>query len=109
MLLLFLAQAVTPPPAVQPPKPKAIFSRDDYPKEAVRNGWEGTVVADLSVNKKGRVSACRIVKSSGYTVLDRTTCNLLFRRAKFTPATDDNGDPTEDTFRTPPIDWRLQP
>lgn len=106
MLLLFLAQAAAVPPS-PPPPPRPIFTNADYPPEAVRNRWEGTVVADLTISVEGVPTACRIVKSSGHKVLDDATCDLIIRRARFVPAKDSGGNPKSDTFRTPPIVWRL--
>ena len=108
MLLLFLAQATyfgsgTPPP----PRPQGIFSYEDYPAEALLNRWEGSVIADLTVNERGAVAACHIIKSSGHEVLDEATCKLLIERARFKPATDKDGKPIKDMYRTPSIEWRI--
>jgi protein TonB len=83
------------------------FSVDDYPKEAIRHRWQGTVVADIAVSAEGRVSDCRIVQSSGHAVLDNKTCEIFFTRARFVPAKDAQGRPTVDVLRTPPVVWRL--
>jgi periplasmic protein TonB len=111
LLLLLLAQAAgqSCPPPPPPPKGenKAIFSYEDYPLEALRNHWEGTVVADLSISPQGVPVACRIVKSSGYKILDDSTCGLIFRRARFTPAQDEKCNPIAGTYRTPPITWKI--
>jgi TonB family protein len=114
MFLLFLAQAAVSPQASAPPpnasqasRPTPIFTMDDYPLAAIRNHWEGTAIAELTVNKEGRVSACKIVWTTGHKVLDNATCDLLMRRAKFTPATDKQGNPTDSVVRTPPIQWQI--
>jgi len=109
MLSLILALAVSCPVSqtAPPGKPRAIFSEADYPLEAVRHHWEGTAVAELSIDVQGKVAACRIVKSTGHQVLDDATCNLLTTRARFVPAHDDNCNPAADTFRTPTIAWKL--
>jgi protein TonB len=114
MLLLLLAQAaelaaVVPPPRIGGPNVVSLFSTDDYPKEAAAHGWQGTVVAEVTVSPEGRVSACDIVQSSGHKVLDDKTCDILFARAKFIPARDAKGRPTADRLRTPPIVWRIAP
>ena len=107
MLLLFLAYLAASSGSPPRSQPKAIFSRDDYPAEAVRHHWQGKVVADLTISAEGSVTACQIVKSSGYQVLDDATCDLLRRRAKFKPATDADGKPVESKVQTPPVEWRL--
>jgi protein TonB len=108
--LLFLAvfgqSAPTGTPPVVP-QVLRLFSVNDYPVEALQNHWEGSVIADLTVSPKGVITDCRIVKSSGYTLLDRTTCNILHRRAQFRPFRDPDGKPTQTIIRTPPIEWAL--
>jgi len=62
----------------------------------------------MPTNVHGRVKDCRVVKSSGYSILDKATCDLLTRRAKFSPATDEHGNPIEDVVRTPPVEWKIR-
>jgi len=110
--------APAPPPPPPPPHKtvsaqsakgdlRSLFSADDYPSSAQAAGAEGTVRAELTIGTDGRVVACNITQSSGNSSLDQTTCNILRRRAKFTPARDSNGNPTTDTVSTPPIRWQL--
>ena len=40
---------------------------------------------EIKINATGRVVACWIVKSSGNSALDRETCTLLTRRARYEP------------------------
>jgi len=87
---------------------RRVFSADDYPVEALRNGEEGTVRAKLDVDRQGRVSRCMIVQSSGFASLDGATCNVLERRAHFTPARDAHGKAVADTYVTPPVKWQLE-
>jgi protein TonB len=104
MLWLILASAAAPPP----PPAKPLLSYEDYPAEALRNHWEGKVIADLTISPEGKVSACKIVKSSGHQILDDATCNIMIKRARFAPARDSNGNPVEDHFRTPPVNWEIR-
>ena len=109
-----------PPPPPPPPPPRKIeaarargdvrtlFSSDDYPSSAASSGAEGTAQAQLTIGPDGRVQGCNLVRSTGNGALDSATCNILRRRAKFTPAKDSNGQPTTDTYTTPPITWRLE-
>ena len=111
--------APAPPPPPPPPHKtvsaqsakgdlRSLFSADDYPASAQAAGAEGTVRAELTIGADGRVVSCNISQSSGNSSLDQATCNILRRRAKFTPARDSNGNPTTDTVSTPPIRWQLQ-
>ena len=110
-----------PPPPPPPPPPhktqsaapssgdvRGLFSGDDYPASAQAAGAEGTAQAELTIGSDGRVQSCNLVRSTGNSALDEATCNILRRRAKFTPARDSNGQPTTDTYTTPPIKWVLQ-
>jgi protein TonB len=113
---------VQAPPAPPPPPPphktvsaqsargdvRTLFSADDYPASAQAAGAEGTAQAELTIGPDGRVVGCNLIKSTGNGALDSATCNILRRRAKFTPARDSNGNPTTDTYTTPPIRWQLE-
>ena len=87
---------------------RTLFSGDDYPLDAQRNGEEGTVQARLSLDASGRVSACTIIRTSGHPSLDNATCSILQRRARFAPAQDDRGKGVANSVVTPPITWRLE-
>jgi protein TonB len=114
MILLLMLQLATvpspPPPPLANGRPNVVglFSSDDYPVEAMRNGWEGDVVLDVRVDTAGRARSCRIVQSSGHEVLDLKTCWIMLVRARFRPARDSNGRSVEDVVRTPPVRWRLE-
>lgn len=73
------------------------FSSNDYPAAALRAREEGEVRFRLQVDGTGRVSSCAITSSSGSQALDSTTCSLIVRRARFTPARDDSGRPVPDS------------
>jgi len=109
-----------PPAPPPPPAPRKVesahakgnllglFSDEDYPASAQAAGAEGSAQAQLTIGTDGRVVGCSLVKSTGNGALDAATCNILRRRAKFTPAKDSNGNATTDTVTTPTIVWRLQ-
>jgi protein TonB len=46
--------------------------RPEYPNIAKRRGHEGTVLLEVLVNSAGNVDDLRVLKSSGYQVLDRS-------------------------------------
>jgi protein TonB len=110
-----------PPPPAPPPPPhktqsaqsakgdlRTLFTTDDYPASAAAAEAQGTAQATLTIGPDGRVVGCNLIRSTGNGALDSATCNILRRRAKFTPARDSNGNPTSDTITTPPITWRLE-
>jgi TonB family protein len=110
--VLALAQIVItgpPPPGPTPSQPEHhIFSSYDYPPEAVKNRWEGTVVVDVVVGADGAPKSCSIIKSSSHQLLDDTTCRLIMSRAKFVAEKDRAGNAVESHFRPPSVQWRLK-
>src|SRR5688500_16275429 len=101
-----------PPRVVEPARARAslagLITSDDYPPSALRNEEQGTVRVRLSIDASGRVTNCSVTSSSGSSQLDSTTCRLLQRRARFTPARDNTGQPIADTVTSPPIRWQIQ-
>jgi len=97
--------------SVQAPAQKgsiaSIFSSDDYPPEAFKNGWEGDVGIKVHVGGDGKPQSCRILHSSGYPVLDVQTCAIVLGRARFVPGRDMNGDAVEDDFVLPTVRWSI--
>ncbi len=78
---------------------------EDYPVAALGARAEGTVRFTLTVDPGGRVVGCTVVHSSGSSVLDQATCNIMRRRARYTPAMDSNGNPVAGTI-TEAIVWK---
>ena len=106
------APPAPPPVRTVPPKSavgnlQGLFSNDDYPSAAIDREEQGTVNVRLTVGPNGRVSDCSVANSSGSRTLDSTTCRILRSRARFSPATDNLGNPTTGTV-TQRITWRLQ-
>jgi periplasmic protein TonB len=100
-----------PPPRVVPPQRaranlNSYFSTDDYPAAALRGNDQGTTGFSLTIGANGRVEACTVTSSSGSAALDQATCRILRSRARYTPARDQNGNPTSgrDSGR---VTWRL--
>jgi protein TonB len=105
-LLLALQDATAAPPAGGRQNLAGYISMDDYPAEALRQHAQGTVRVALDVDETGRVSACTVLQSSGFAVLDQATCRLMSSRARFAPAHDAAGRPVKDVFKTS-IAWRV--
>lgn len=64
-----------------------------YPQGPLQRGESGLVRYRLFVDTGGRVERCAIIGSSGHAGLDRDTCALLSRRARFVPARNVDGSP----------------
>lgn len=76
----------------------------DYPPLALRQGAQGETRAAITIDTDGRISNCRIVKSSGYALLDSHTCTLLVQRFTFDPALDAKGHAVASQV-VQPISW----
>ena len=87
-----------PPRTVEPARAKgdlhALFSTDDYPASALQAQQQGTTAVSISIGPDGRVSGCDVTSSSGSAALDSATCSVIRRRARYTPARDNTGQPT---------------
>lgn len=84
------------------------FSWDYYPPYAKRAGLEGRVGVKIHIDTQGVVSDCRVVMSSGVSVLDQTTCALAIRNGKFSPARNENGQVIESDVVLPVVRWQLK-
>ena len=60
-----------------------------YPAAARRRGMEGTVLLQVEVNERGKVSFIELKKSSGYRLLDNAAISTV-KQWQFIPAKDDN-------------------
>jgi periplasmic protein TonB len=67
------------------------FTFEDYPTESVRDDEEGYVTVAFTIGIDGKVTDCRLVRSSGYRRLDVIPYNIMTRRARFKPAVDAEG------------------
>lgn len=56
-----------------------------YPLLARKRGWEGRVIVQADIDKKGNVAKIKIKESSGFEVLDNESIKTL-KKWKFTPA-----------------------
>lgn len=58
----------------------------DYPNAAQRADEQGTVFVRLLVAPTGRAQRCTIIRTSGSSLLDGTTCAVFLKRTRFKPA-----------------------
>lgn len=84
-----------------------LFSRSDYPASARSAREQGTTSVMLGIDPAGRAITCRIAASSGSVALDAATCRVLVGRARFTPAIDESGVRTSDSY-VQRIRWKLK-
>ena len=77
---------------ITPPKSSATYKigseknpHPTYPLIARKKGWEGRVILQTDVDKKGNVKFVRILESSGFKVLDDISIETL-KTWKFKPA-----------------------
>lgn len=105
-----------PPPPPAPPRVieaarargslQGLFRPDDYPASAAESGDQGSTGVRLTINGDGRVTGCSVTRTSGSRAMDNATCSVLRSRARYTPASDQNNQPTTDT-QNATITWRL--
>ncbi len=60
-----------------------------YPRLARERDEEGKVIYEVQIQANGAVTRIRLIKSSGFPLLDRAALRAV-KRAKFIPATIDN-------------------
>ena len=75
----------------------------DYPAQAVRQGWQGTVLLRVRSCRPG-VESIEVVNSSGKKVLDDAAIHTV-ERWVFAPST--RGSTPIDGFATVPIEFKL--
>ncbi|RPF72347.1 TonB family protein [Aurantiacibacter spongiae] len=112
---------VAPPAPAVTPMPTATFTptspspsngpagwitNSDYSASDIRRGNEGTARYRLVIGSDGRVDACEIVSGTGHASLDRDTCRLIERRARFDAARDASGERVVGTY-TGSVTWRI--
>lgn len=111
------AQTVTAAPDVVPAaglasrarpqiNPSLWFADGDYPVSAIRAEQEGRVGVLLEIAIDGRVDSCSTLSTSRVEPLDRVSCRILVRRARFTPALGKDRKPAPDRWNAS-IDWKL--
>lgn len=86
-----------------PPVARRVI-KPEYPLEARQEKWEGDVVCEVLISKRGKVLEASVVKSSGHDVLDAAALKAV-RVARFAPAAK-RGSPIDVRVRLV-VDFRL--
>ncbi|MEM7687853.1 MAG: energy transducer TonB [Pseudomonadota bacterium] len=102
-LVLGSASLAEPAPAKRKPvplDPQTWIAPEIIEARACRGErcFVGFVGYTLLVNREGRATDCAVTRTSGDTVLDIETCNLLLRHARFEPATNAKGEPVKGRY-----------
>jgi protein TonB len=102
-----------PRPVTYPPQgaspignPASWALTDDYPARDLDEEHEGTTFFRVTVGPDGRVSQCAIVRSSGFRGLDAAACSAVKKRARFRPATDENGQKVAGSYSNS-VRWQI--
>lgn len=64
------------------------ITQENYPRSALRDGFQGSVQMEFQVDANGRVTGCRVVETSGHRGMDQETCSLARTRVRIRPARD---------------------
>ena len=78
----------------------------DYPTYSLAYDEEGTTGFRLTIGVDGKVSDCAVTSSSRFALLDAATCKHITRRARFSPALDNDGNPIEGRYSNR-VTWRI--
>ena len=78
---------------VPPAETAGWITANDYPKEAIRAGEQGSVTVLWRIEAGGQVENCLVIASSGSASLDAASCDLIRSRAHYKPAVDADGKP----------------
>ncbi len=78
--------------------PGSWVTANDYPTRDLRQGNAGTAEFTLTIGADGRVTDCRITRSTGHPGLDQATCSKVSQRARFTPARNESNQSVTGTF-----------
>lgn len=95
----FVSLLVSSVIAAGPATPLPWFNFDDYPMKAFEREWKGTSMFEVLVAPDGHAASCKITRSSGYQELDKQTCFVAMKRARFSPARGPEGTPSYGTYR----------
>lgn len=115
---VYVPTPIVAPPAPPPPpvvskaagpkgNPASWITQDDYPPAALRDEAQGTTAISWDINTQGRVENCRVTSSSGNAALDAAACRALTRKARYTPALDQNGNPTRSPTQSRRVRWEI--
>lgn len=69
------------------------LTSSDYRRLTSNRLRSGSVAMAIRVNTSGRVDSCKVIRSSGDSVIDSGICSLVASRLRFSPARNAQGQP----------------
>jgi TonB family protein len=87
--------------------PGSWIPQDGYPPAARATGEQGRVSFTLSIDDTGRVTDCKVIKSSESPLLDETTCNFMTANGRFEVARNKKNKPTPSKWSSSMM-WKLE-
>ena len=91
-------QAALAAPARPTKNPGSWLTNNDYPSGSVFAGHNGVVQFRLDIDAAGKVAGCHILHRTNPDDFADMTCKLISKRAKFSPARDQNGVPVSSYY-----------
>lgn len=79
--------------AIEPVQIRGRLSVDDFPFGLIGPGERASVRLSYVVEIDGRVTTCRIQRSSGFAEVDAMACRLIEQRFRYRPARNAAGEP----------------
>jgi protein TonB len=86
--------------------PGAWVTTNDYRSSWINREMVGTASFKVQVGANGRAESCLITRSSGHDVLDKATCDLISKRARFQPAKNSKGEKVGGSYSSS-VRWQL--
>lgn len=86
--------------------PGSWVTPNDYRSSWINREMIGTAGFKLQVGTNGRAESCLITRSSGHAALDKATCDLISKRARFNPAKNSNNEKVSGSYSSS-VRWQL--
>jgi TonB family protein len=86
---------------------QGLFKPDDYPPNALDHDDQGQVGIVIRTDPKGAISDCVVEETSKSEDLDKQTCDVIRKRAKFKPALNMQGRAVAGEYRAR-IRWQIE-
>jgi TonB family protein len=87
--------------------PGSWIPQDGYPPAARATGEQGRVSFTLSIDDTGRVTDCKVTRSSESPLLDETTCNYMTANGRFEVPRNKKNKPTPSKWSSSMM-WKLE-